>query len=172
MKAMLISMVAALALALALPGTSQDTDKKSGTTVHKKDGKSKVSVHADASAEIMKLDQERDAAVIKGDVAELAEDSTPDYIIVTSDGVLNSKAQILDEFKSGRLKISSVNSTETSVHVYGDSAVVTGISSIKGTQEGHDVSGKLRYMRVYVKQNGKWLAAATQHTRIPETLGR
>jgi ketosteroid isomerase-like protein len=172
MKALFTLMVAALALGLASPAIAQNmgqksADQKSGTTMHKKDGKSAVSLHSDAKAEIMKIEKERDAAVVKADVANLDAGSTPDYTIVTSDGVLNSKSQILDEFKSGRLKIASVNSTETTVRVYGNSAVVSGISSIKGTQEGHDISGKLRYLRVYVKQNGKWLAVATQHTRIP-----
>jgi ketosteroid isomerase-like protein len=158
-------MVAAVAL-VALPAMAQDTGQKSGTTMHKKDGKAAIVLHSDVKAEIMKIEKARDAAVVKGDVANLDAGSTSDYTIVTSDGVLNSKSQILDEFKSGRLKIASVNSTNTDVRVYGNSAVVSGISRIKGTQEGHDISGKLRYLRVYVKQNGKWLAVATQHTRI------
>src|SRR5207237_7115604 len=112
MKAIAPLMIALLAIAVAQPtpaisqetgqpAASQSVNPKSGPVRHKKDGKPAVSMHTDAKAEIMKLEKERDAAVIKGDVEKLAASSTPDYIIVTSDGVLNTKSQILDESKSG-----------------------------------------------------------------------
>jgi len=46
--------------------------------------------------------------------------------------------------------------------------VVTGRSNPKGTIDGKDVSGPIRFTRVYVKRNGNWQSVLFQQTRIAQ----
>jgi hypothetical protein len=50
------------------------------------------------------------------------------------------------------------------VRVYGDTAVVTGRSIQKGTENAKDYSGSYRFTRVYIKQNG---AGFPSHSKRP-----
>jgi len=58
--------------------------------------------------------------------------------------------------------------SELKVHVYGDTAVAAGTSTVKGTYKGQDISGKYRFTDVWVKRNGKWHAVASQSTKLQQ----
>lgn len=115
---------------------------------------------------IKKLEQDRAQAAMKADTASLGAGLTDDYAMVTPSGEIQDKATVLDSFKNGDRKIESIQLDDPKVRVYGNTAIVTGTSTVKGTYKGQDISGKLRYTRVYVKQGDKWKAAAFQQTRI------
>jgi hypothetical protein len=53
-----------------------------------------------------------------------------------------------------------------SVRLFGNTAVVTGSDTEKSTEAGKDTSGKYIWTDVFVKQNGKWRAVASQSTRV------
>jgi ketosteroid isomerase-like protein len=125
-------------------------------------GKSK----ADVEEQLKKMEEARAQAAMKADTATMAQGMTDDYSMVTPNGEEQEKAAVLDSFKSGDRKIESIQLEDTKVRVYGNSAVVTGTSNIKGAYKGQDISGKYRYTRVYVKQGGKWKTAAFQQTKV------
>ena len=67
------------------------------------------------------------------------------------------------------LLLASALSTTTSdmkVRVYGDTAVVMGKSTAKGSIGGRELKGPVMFTRVYVKKNGKWQSVAFQQTPI------
>jgi len=73
----------------------------------------------------------------------------------------------LNGFKSGSFHYESREISDLKVRVYGkNTAVVTGRSVQKGTENGKDYSGDYLFTRVYVKQNGHWLTVALQTTLI------
>lgn len=72
---------------------------------------------------------------------------------------------MVSAYDSGSLKYESVKFDEIKVHAYGDTAVVTGRSTIKGKDNGKDISGQTRYTRVYVKRQGG--VAVSCHTTYP-----
>lgn len=125
-------------------------------------GKSK----GDIAEQLKKMEEARAQAAMKADTATMAEGMTDDYAMVTPTGEVQDKAAVLDSFKSGDRKIENIQLEDTKVRVYGNSAVVTGTSNIKGTNKGQDITGKYRYTRVYVKQAGKWKTAAFQQTKV------
>src|SRR6266481_4016175 len=70
---------------------------------------------------------------------------------------------IIDTDPSGRVTDKTQDKTDLSlsdlkVHVYGDTAVAAGTSTVKGTYKGQDISGKYRFTDVWFKRNGKWHA--------------
>ena len=116
--------------------------------------------------QIKKLEEDRNQAVLKGDAATLDRMTSDDYNLVDSRGKFMTKAQILDGFKSGSIKFESRELSDLNVRVYGNTAVVTGVVTQKSSEDGKDTSGKSRFIRVYVKQNGRWVSVANQATTI------
>ena len=54
------------------------------------------------------------------------------------------------------------------VRVYGESAVVTAITSTKGKFRGQEFSTRERATDVFVKREGRWQCVLTHLTRLPE----
>jgi ketosteroid isomerase-like protein len=130
------------------------------------DSKETAASNTKVQDELMKLERERSQAVIKGDTAFLDRSTADDYTIINANGQLSNKQQTLDAIKSGAIKVESNDLDDLNVRVYGNTAVVTGRSTLKGMNNGQDVSGQNRFTRVYVKQNGRWQSVAFQQTRI------
>ena len=118
--------------------------------------------------EIKKLEQQRNEAILKGDTATLDKLTSDDYTNTTAQGKMEKKGDIMDGFKSGKIKFESRELSDLDVRVYGNTAVVTGQVNQKGTNNGADTSGQNRFTRVYVKQNGRWISVANQATAIPK----
>ena len=115
---------------------------------------------------IKKMETDRAAAVVKGDVAKLAKETSDDYTLVNINGQMSNKSQMIDGFKSGQNKLTTDDITDMKVRVYGDTAVVTGKVDVKGMMGGKDVSGQAMFTRIYVKKAGHWESVALQQTRI------
>lgn len=121
---------------------------------------------AGVKQEIMRIENERNRAVVDGDAAALDRLTAADYSFITLRGELRTKDEIVKGFKSGSFHYDTRTISDLTVRVYGDTAVVVGRSSQKGTENGKDYSGDYRFTRVYVKQNGHWQTVALQTTLI------
>jgi ketosteroid isomerase-like protein len=116
--------------------------------------------------QIKKMERDRAAAVVKGDVATLEGLTADDYILINANGQLSDKATTMNNIKTGNIKLTANEVSDLKVRVYGDTAVVTGKSSAKGTIGGRELKGPVMFTRVYVKKNGKWQSVAFQQTPI------
>lgn len=121
---------------------------------------------ASVEEQLKKIEKDRAAAVIKGDVATLESATADDYVFVNAYGQLSDKATTMNNIKTGNIKITANEVSDLKVRVYGDTAVVTGKASTKGTIGGRDVKSPMRFTRVYVKKDGKWQSVAFQQTPI------
>ena len=103
-----------------------------------------------------------------GDVATLDRMLADGWTVVHGDGTMNTKAEYLADLKSGARKFDGgVEISDFSVRVYGDTAIAAGKSESKVTINGQPQGGSLRFTRVYVKRDGRWIMIATHATRRP-----
>jgi ketosteroid isomerase-like protein len=116
--------------------------------------------------QLKKMEGDRAAAVVKGDVATLEGLTADDYILINANGQVSDKATTMNNIKTGIIKLTANEVSDMKVRVYGDTAVVIGKSSAKGTIGGRELKGPVMFTRVYVKKNGKWLSVAFQQTPI------
>lgn len=121
-----------------------------------------------AEDEIKTLEEMRNQAILHGDVAALERMTSDDYTFITLKGEMRTKADILKGFASGSFHYESRQISDLKVRVYGSTAVVTGRSVQKGTENGKDYSGDYWFTRVYVKQKDRWLTVALQTTLIQQ----
>jgi hypothetical protein len=128
----------------------------------------KVAGNTNVQEELKKLENDRAQAVLKGNTTALDPMTADDYTVINISGQPLTKAQLFEAIKSGELKYDQLENDEIRVRVYGDTAVLSGRTTQKGQFKGKDISGQIRFTRVYVKQHGKWQAVAAQATRITE----
>ena len=148
------TLVAAAALALAPYINAQKNPAAS------------VSSQTGTKEEILAIEKERNRAIISGDAVALERMTSDDYTFITLRGELRTKREIVQGFKSGSFHYESREISDLNVRVYGNTAIVTGRSNQKGTENGKDYSGDYRFTRVYVKQDGRWETVALQTTLI------
>lgn len=121
-----------------------------------------------AEEAVMRIERELLAALLKGDASANERYLADTYVYTGPDGSVENKAQAIANLKSGDLKLQSASLDDAKVHIYGDTAIVTYNSLDKGTFKGKDISGKTRWMDVFVKQKGSWRVVATQGTMLPK----
>ena len=91
----------------------------------------------------------------------LADDAT----VTGPDGMVQTKAQLLADIKSGTLSIQSTDISDLKVRVFGQSAV-TYMTTDKGQYKDRDISRRYRWTDVFVQRGGKWQVVAGQGTLI------
>ena len=105
-------------------------------------------------------------AALKGDVATYDKLLADDYIVINGVGGTSTKADILENFKSGNLKYEAIDVSDTKVRIYGDTALVNSTANLKGHLGATDFSGQYRSVRVWVKRKGQWQSVSFQSTRV------
>src|SRR5262245_38204203 len=101
----------------------------------------------------------------RADVAALDRLLADDWTITHGDGSTDTKAKYLSDLRSGARKFDFVKQDEFSVRLYGDTAVASGFTNSSVQYYGQLQGGPLRFTRVYVKRNGRWLMIVSHATR-------
>jgi len=114
--------------------------------------------------EVLKVENDWSEAQIKHDVSAIKQLYADEFLATYPDGSTTNKSQEIESFASGDLKLVSYKFEDMKVHVYGEVAVVTSLSTIKATFKDKDVSGSYRGTDVFVKRDGRWQCVATQGT--------
>ena len=116
--------------------------------------------------EIRAMETQWNDARAHADVAALDRMLADGWTVVHGDGTINTKAEYLADLKSGARKFDGgVDISDFTVRVYGDTAIAAGKSESKVTINGRPQGGSLRFTRVYVRRDGRWLMIATHATR-------
>jgi ketosteroid isomerase-like protein len=116
--------------------------------------------------ELLKLEDEFTRAITNNDADALDEILADDWIIVDPDGSIIDKARFLGVIKSGILSHELMESIDMRVRLYGNTAVVTGLTTTKGKFMGQHFASCERATDIFVKQTDRWQCVFTQLTRF------
>jgi ketosteroid isomerase-like protein len=106
-------------------------------------------------------------ALKKKDTAALDKIWANDYHFINPQGQLVTKAQRLENVKSGATSFEDIQPQREQLNVKGNIAVDIGHVTLKGTKySGQESSGEYRYMNVWTKDKGQWRLLANQVTLI------
>jgi uncharacterized protein (TIGR02246 family) len=122
---------------------------------------------AGADAELKAISQQWLDAYMKGDPTFLKNTEADDYSITEPDGTVTTKAEDIKSVTDKKFVLKSASMSDFKCRMLGDNAaVVTATLKISGTDEGQEFSGDYRALDVYEKKDGKWMAVASQMTKV------
>jgi len=142
-------------LLLGVVGMGLAAEKKKGTTTGAEDA-------------VIATEMARGEALTKGDTTAISRMTASEFIEISRFGTLRTKEDNMSELGSGVLKLNTVKYDDLSVKVYGDVAILRGIADNTGSYNGFPFQGRIRYMRIFVKRDGRWQAVAMQHTPMQQ----
>ena len=116
--------------------------------------------------ELLNLEKEFTAAIVKNDPEAIGRFVTDDWIIINADGGIIDRERFLGVIKSGALTHEMMESDDIRVRVYGDGAVVTALTRTKGKFMEQEFSTQERTTDVFVKLEGRWRCVLSQLTRF------
>jgi ketosteroid isomerase-like protein len=103
---------------------------------------------------------------VNRDVAFLEQHLADEYVSTFPDGAVLDKRGEIEALSSGAVILGVMRPNEMTVRLYGDAAVITGQSTLKARVKDRDESGEFRFTDVWVRHGERWLAVASQVTRI------
>ncbi|MDP1579190.1 MAG: nuclear transport factor 2 family protein [Candidatus Didemnitutus sp.] len=120
---------------------------------------------------VLRVDEARIHTMLAPDVGALDDILASDCIYVHSNGRTQTKAQLLDDLRTGAFKYTKIRYTsQPLVRLYGSAtAIITGTTQIE-VQSGKTEPVKLTLLvtAVYVAQGGRWQLASYQSVRAAE----
>ena len=119
--------------------------------------------------EVTRLNRRWMESYVRRDTAFLEQYLADDYVSTFPDGTVLDKQGEIESLKSGEIALTEMTPSEMNVRTYGGAAVIAGRSTIKADVKGEKVSGEYRFTDVWIKQDNRWLAVASQVTRIAES---
>jgi ketosteroid isomerase-like protein len=111
---------------------------------------------ADDQKIVAALDAKYQKAVEQNDAKTMAEILTDDFTLVEGDGKRSTKADLVDDAKSGKTHYEHQEDSRRTVLVSGDTAVVTALLWAKGMEDGVKVDYKQWFTDVYVRTPKGW----------------
>jgi len=118
--------------------------------------------------QVMEADQDWAQATTKGDSAALDRILHEELIYIHSNGEADTKAQFMDNIKTGKRRYESIDLKNPRVRVFGSAAVVTSTAAIKTSMQGKaGPPANLAFLHTYIKDKGRWRMVAHQSTRLP-----
>ena len=110
----------------------------------------------DAASTVGALDIAYQAAVESNDATGMAQILADDFVLVTGKGKTFTKADLLASATDGKTRYEHQVASSRTVRVWGDTAVVTALLWLKGTNEGTAFDYKLWYSDTYVHTSDGW----------------
>lgn len=115
---------------------------------------------------IENLEERLRQAMLNSDLLMLDELIAEDLVFTMHTGLLINKQADLEAYRSGRQKLTKLNSHDRQIHHYGDCAVVTVKMALAGTYNEQAFSGNYRYTRVWAKQQQRWQVVAGHVSQV------
>lgn len=115
-------------------------------------------------------------AIVERDVATLDRLLADDFVDVSPDGTVSSRAAFIAEYAhppatAPVFESAVFDAGDAQVRAYGDTVVVTGRSTWRGIAGGRAFTGELVSTMVAVHRDGQWRIAASHSSAVPPAQG-
>jgi ketosteroid isomerase-like protein len=117
--------------------------------------------------QLIELERQLSDALVKEDAAVLDRLWSPDLVFTFPNGKVSNKAERLAGQKPSAGSSQSTNTNDqVNVHVYGDTAVVTVLSTWKGKANAQEYADQYQATHVWVRQLGRWQLVAAHVSQL------
>ena len=119
---------------------------------------------SDVEAKILATEHMWGQAYVSKDPKALEKILDDAFVNVDSDGILQTKAEVLAEVRASTILQFLTESMVVRLH--GNVAIVTGVFQIKGVDHGKPYGQRERFVDTWLNKNGQWVSIAGLVTRI------
>jgi ketosteroid isomerase-like protein len=121
----------------------------------------------DEAGRVLGLENAWNHAIEAKDTKALEQLLASTFVAVDIDGSLTTKGEFLAGIKAPAYQPAQAVYEQISAHMYGDTAVTTGIFRIKEVQKGKPMVLRERFIDTWIKKGSTWQCVASQVTLIP-----
>ena len=122
----------------------------------------------DYKHEVEGMEEQWRQAQLTDDVGAMDRLLSDDYVGISMNGEVTTKAQQLDRLRSRSLVLTKIERSDVKVKILGKVAIVTSLASVEGMDDGLSITGLYRYTRVYQRlPAGIWKITNFELTRVP-----
>ena len=107
------------------------------------------------------------AAFLRGDVTFLESFLGEGFTLTNGSGEVTSREQTLEEVRKGEPRYQVFRNSGMRVRLHGDTAIVLGITTVKGTSGGQPFAAELAFTDTLLKRGGRWVIVASHASRAP-----
>ncbi|GAB3316013.1 hypothetical protein GCM10027299_05740 [Larkinella ripae] len=115
---------------------------------------------------VLEVEKQRFDAQVTRNYAVLEKVLGDDLIYNHSNGNQDGKQSYIQSLKDGKQTYESIGIQEQKIHLYGNTAVISGICLVKASNNGQTINSKLRYTDVYIKKGTQWQMVAWQSLKL------
>lgn len=145
------AMAATLLLMAGMAFAQQDTAMAASPNAH---------MSSNVDQQLKDMENNWAKATLSGNTDSLSSMLSDDFVNLDSDGSMRNKAETIDRTKKVKMQISQLSDMKVTQH--GDTAIVTGTWTGKGTNaEGKPIDAKERWTDTWVKKDGQWQCVAS-----------
>ena len=120
-----------------------------------------------AEKEVLQFEQDAFKAFLDADVAALERVLTPDFTLTLSSGDVNTRANEINELRSGKIHYDVFENYDMTARLYQENtAIVLGKTRVKGISEGKPFDRVVQFTDTLVKRNSRWQLAAGHVSRL------
>jgi hypothetical protein len=112
------------------------------------------------------------AAEVRHDVPYMERALADDFVSIGPHGALLHKNEWLQRFDAGDLRYTYYTIDDFEVRLFGATAIVTALDTIRGHHGGQKVDGRFRSAHVWVRQQNRWRLVMHQLTAIASRSGQ
>ena len=138
-----------LGLCIALVLVAADEDREAGVR-----------------SKIVALEKAWNQAYKMGDTKSLDAILDDHMVLINDDGSTQSKELFLASVRRSTSREEQVSPESMSVHVYGTTAIATGVFRAKGLDNGKPYTRRERFIDTWILKDGQWVCVGTNATPI------
>jgi len=117
--------------------------------------------------EVLQFERDACKAFLDPDPTALERVLTPDFTLTLSNGDVSTRADEINELRSGKVHYNVFENYDMIVRLYGDNtAVVLGKTRVKGTADGNPFDRIVQFTDTLIKRDGRWQLAAGHVSRL------
>jgi hypothetical protein len=128
---------------------------------------SSTSGEQSVAASIRQHEERLRRAMVASDTAVLGSLWAPEYLSTSAVGHTSNRTEALVAYGAGLVNVDTAAVRDLDVRVYGSTAVSHGMLDWAGTAAGRPFSSTVRFLHVWVANDGSWRLVASQLTNQP-----
>jgi ketosteroid isomerase-like protein len=118
--------------------------------------------------DVMQVTQDACEAFLHGDLAAAEALLAPGFTLVNSNATVQTREEVLAEVRSREPKYDVFRNHSMNARVFGDAAIVQGITSVKGRSGEHAFDVNVRFTDTLIREKGKWRLIVSHVTAMPD----